>query len=138
MGNTHSLNNSSTHLPEKGETMKTHKDLDIWKRGIELVTEVYKLTRNFPREETYGLSSQMQRAAVSYPLNIAEGAARNSKADYSRFIYIALGSLSELETQVIISKNLAYSSDIEKLLTEIEILRKMTLNFIKHLKRENG
>jgi four helix bundle protein len=117
--------------------MKTHKDLDIWKRGIELVTEVYKLTQNFPREETYGLSSQMQRAAVSYPSNIAEGAARNSKADYNRFVYIALGSLSELETQVIISKNLAYTSDIEKLLTEIEILRKMTLNFIKHLKRGN-
>jgi len=115
--------------------MKTHKDLDIWKRGIELVTEVYKLTRNFPREETYGLSSQMQRAAVSYPSNIAEGAARNSKADYSRFVYIALGSLSELETQVIISKNLGYSSDIEKMLNEIEVLRKMTLNFIKHLKR---
>ena len=116
--------------------MKTHKDLDIWKRGIELVTEVYKLTRNFPREETYGLSAQMQRAAVSYPSNIAEGAARNSKADYSRFVYIALGSLSELETQVIISKDLGYTSDIEKMLTEIEILRKMTLNFIKHLKGE--
>ena len=99
--------------------MKRHKDLDIWKRGIELVTEVYKLTRNFPREETYGLRAQMQRAAVSYPSNIAEGAARNSKADYNRFVYIALGSLSELETQVIISKNLAYTSDIEKLLNEI-------------------
>jgi four helix bundle protein len=116
--------------------MKTHKDLDIWKRGLELVTEVYKLTRNFPREETYGLSSQMQRAAVSYSSNIAEGAARNSKPDYIRFVYIALGSLSELETQVIISKDLGYTSDIEKLLNEIEILRKMTLNFIKHLKGE--
>jgi four helix bundle protein len=117
--------------------MKTHKDLDIWKRGIELVTAVYKLTKSFPREETYGLSAQMQRAAVSYPSNIAEGAARNSKADYSRFVYIALGSLSELETQVIISKDLGYTSDIEKLLNEIEILRMMTLNFIKHLKRGN-
>ena len=117
--------------------MKTHKDLDIWKRGIELVTEVYKLTKSFPKEETYGLSSQMQRAAVSYPSNVAEGAARNSKADYIRFVYIALGSLSELETQVIISKNLGYSSDIDNLLNEIEILRKMTLNFIKPLKSGN-
>ena len=117
--------------------MKTHKDLDIWKRGLELVTEMYKLTKSFPKEENYGLSSQMQRAAVSYPSNIAEGAARNSKADYIRFVYIALGSLSELETQVIISKNLGYASNIEKLLNEIEILRKMTLNFIKHLKGES-
>jgi four helix bundle protein len=118
--------------------MKTHKDLDIWKRGLELVTEVYKLTKNFPKEETYGLSSQMQRAAVSYPSNIAEGAARNSKPDYIRFVYIALGSLSELETQVIISKKLGYTSNIEKLLDEIAILRKMTLNFIKHLKGGNS
>jgi four helix bundle protein len=118
--------------------MRTYKDLDIWKRGIELVTAVYKLTKNFPTEETYGLSAQMRRAAVSYPSNIAEGAARNSKADYTRFVYIALGSLSDLETQVIISKNLGYTSDIEKLLNDLEILRKMTLNFIKHLKRVNG
>jgi len=116
--------------------MKTHKDLDIWKKGLDLVTGIYGLTKSFPKEEIYGLSSQMQRAAVSYPSNIAEGAARNSKADYIRFLYIALGSLSELETQVIISKNLAYTSDIDNLLNEIEILRKMTLNFIKHLKGE--
>ncbi len=116
------------------ERMKTHKDLDIWGKGLDLVTDIYRLTKKFPKEEIYGLSSQMQRAAVSYPSNIAEGAARNSKPDYIRFIYIALSSLSELETQVIISKNLGYTSDNEKLLNEIEILRKMTLNFIKHLK----
>ena len=116
--------------------MKTHKDLDIWKKGLELVTDVYKLTKEFPKEEIYGLSSQMRRAAISYPSNISEGAARNSKADYVRFIYISLGSLSELETQVIISKNLGYISEIEKLLNKIEILRKMTLNFIKRLKGE--
>ena len=120
------------------ERMKTHKDLDIWGKGLDLVTDIYKLTKNFPKEEIYGLSSQMQRAAVSYPSNIAEGAARNSKPDYIRFIYIALSSLSELETQVIISKNLGYTSDNEKLLNEIEILRKMTLNFIKHLKGERN
>ena len=114
--------------------MKTHKDLRIWGKGIDLVTSVYKLTKEFPKEEMYGLSSQMRRSAISYPSNIAEGAARNSKPEYIRFIYISLGSLSELETQVIISKNLGYGSNVEKLLNEIEMLRKMTLNFIKHLK----
>ena len=114
--------------------MKTHKDLDIWKKGISLVTEIYKLTKSFPKEETYGLKSQMQRAAVSYPSNLAEGAARSSDAEYIRFAYISLSSLSELETQTIISKNLGYTSDIDTLLDKIEALRKMTLNFIKHLK----
>ena len=117
--------------------VKTHKDLDIWKKGIDLVTEIYKLTKNFPKEETYGLKSQMQRAAISYPSNIAEGAARSSDAEYIRFVYMSLSSLSELETQAIISKNLGYSSDIDALLDKIEALRKMTLNFIRHLKARN-
>jgi len=112
----------------------THKDLDIWKRGIDLVTKVYEITRSFPNTENYGLSGQMQRAAVSYPSNVAEGAARESTPEYIRYIYISLGSLSELETQVIISKNLGYISEIEYILNEIETLRKMTLKFIKYLK----
>jgi len=117
--------------------VKTHKDLDIWKKGIGLVTDIYNLSKNFPKEEMYGLSAQMRRAAISYPSNVAEGAARSSTTEYIRFIYIALGSLSEVETQVIIVKNLGYVSDIENLLKEIEILRKMTLNFIKFLKKVN-
>jgi len=116
--------------------MQTHKDLDIWKRGIKLVTQVYSFTSKFPCEELYGLVSQMRRAAVSFPSNIAEGAARNTKADYTRFVYIALGSLSELETQVIISKNLGYASDTD-ITEDIDILRKMTIGFIKHLKSRN-
>ena len=116
--------------------MKTHKDLDIWKRGLELVTGIYKFTAGFPKEETYGLKSQMRRAAVSFPSNIAEGAARNSKTEYLRFMYIALGSLAELETHIIISKNLGYTSGADDFLLEIEVLRKMALNFIKHLKIE--
>ena len=116
--------------------MKTHKDLDIWEKGIDLVTDIYKITRKFPKEEIYGLTSQMRKSAISYPSNIAEGAAKNTKSDYIRFIYISLGSLSELETQVIISKNLGFIPDVNDLLKEIEILRKMTLNFIKHLKNK--
>ncbi len=116
--------------------MKTHKDLDIWKKGVDLVTDIYKITGKFPKKEIYGLSSQMRRSAISYPSNIAEGAAKKTKSDYIRFIYISLGSLSELETQVIISKNLGFIPDVKDLLKEIEILRKMTLNFIKYLRNK--
>jgi len=114
--------------------MKTHKDLDIWKDGIELTKKVYKLTKQFPAEELYGLVSQMRRAAVSYPSNIAEGAARSSKSEYLRFIYISLGSLSELETQILLSKELGFVQNTDNLLSDLEKIRKMTLNFIKYLK----
>ena len=81
----------------------THKDLDVWKLGIELVQEVYEVTKVFPKEEMYGLTSQIRRAAVSIPSNIAEGYARESIKELIRFLYISLGSLSELETQLLIS-----------------------------------
>jgi len=116
--------------------MKTHKDLDIWKKGLNMVTDIYRLTKNLPSEERYGLVAQMRRAAVSYPCNISEGAARSSTKEYIHFIYIALGSLSELETQVIIAKNLGYIPDIEETLNKIELLRRMTLSFIKFLKKK--
>lgn len=117
----------------KGGEMKTHKDLEIWQKGIKLVERIYKLTSSFPKGEIYGLISQMRRAAISYPSNLAEGAARSSRKEFIQFVYISLGTLSELETQVIISLNLGYHDD-QNLLEEIEILRKMTLNFIKYLK----
>jgi four helix bundle protein len=115
---------------------KTHKDLDIWKLGIELVKEIYILTKKFPASEQYCLVSQLRRCAVSIPSNIAEGAARSSKKEYIQFLYIALGSLSELETQLIISKELKYMSDSE-VFEKIEKLRRKALNFIKFLKRES-
>lgn len=115
--------------------MRTHKDLEIWQKGIELVEKIYKLTATFPKEESYGIISQMRRAAISYPSNIAEGAARYSRKEFIQFVYIALGTLSELETQVIISSRLGYHND-QNLLAEIELLRRMTLNFIKYLKKK--
>jgi four helix bundle protein len=87
--------------------MGTHKDLEIWKTGIDLVESIYKITETFPKHEVYGLISQMRRATVSIPGNIAEGAARKGKAEYLQFLYIALGSLSEIETQLIIAKRLS-------------------------------
>jgi four helix bundle protein len=113
--------------------MQTHKDLDIWKLGMDLVEKIYFLTKNFPDDEKFGLTSQMRRASVSFPSNISEGAARNSLKDYIRFLYISLGSLSELETQILISKRLKFLNEKE-ILSDVEILRKKTLNFIKYLK----
>lgn len=117
--------------------VKTHKDLEIWKRGIEFVGQIYKLTGNFPKEETYGLTSQIRRAAISYPSNIAEGAARFSKKEFIKFLYVSLGSLSEVETQLIIAEKLRYLT-ASKLLEEVEALRRMTLNFIKYLKSKDA
>ena len=115
------------------EKLITHKDLDIWKLGIELVQEVYKTTVEFPKEEIYGLTNQMRRAAVSIPSNISEGAARSSKKEFIQFLYVALGSLAELETQAIISEKLGYLRN-HPLMELIEKQRRKQLNFIKYLK----
>jgi len=88
--------------------MKTHKDLDVWKASIAFVTRLYEVTINFPQHELYGIVSQIRRASVSIPVNIAEGAARNHRKEFNQFIGISLGSAAELETLMIISKNLKY------------------------------
>jgi len=85
-----------------------HKNLDVWKKSIDLVEMIYKLSALFPDEERYGLTSQIRRAAVSVPSNLAEGAARNSKKEFLNFISISLGSLAEVETQVIIAQRLNF------------------------------
>jgi four helix bundle protein len=79
--------------------MKTHKDLEVWKNSIKLVTTIYTVTKSYPKEELFGLTNQMRRSAVSIPSNIAEGAARNSKKEFIQFLHIARGNLAELETQ---------------------------------------
>jgi len=95
------------------DTERSHKDLIAWQKSIQLVTEVYKLTAKFPRSETYGLASQMQRAATSIPSNIAEGRNRGTRKDFVQFLRIALGSATELETQLIIATNLGYCDGAE-------------------------
>jgi four helix bundle protein len=113
--------------------MGTHKDLKVWQLSIDLVEKVYKITNCFPKEEMYGLTSQMRRCAVSVPSNIAEGAARKTKNEYLQFLYISLGSLSELETQIEISKRLKFFNDsqVEEL---VEKIRRMLLNLVGYLK----
>ena len=90
------------------EKIRTFKDLRVWQKGIELVKEVYKVTAAYPKTEDYGLSSQMRRASVSIPANIAEGFRRRSSKEHKQFLNIALGSCAELETLAIISHELKY------------------------------
>lgn len=90
--------------------IRSYRDLEVWKRAIELVTEVYRITRAFPKDEMYGLTSQIRRAASSVPANIAEGWGRNMTGEYIQFLRIARGSLLELETHVTIAENLGYVS----------------------------
>ena len=105
--------------------MKSHRDLDVWKKSIGLVSEIYLLTKKFPPDELYGLTSQMRRAAVSVPSNIAEGAARGSSKEFSRFLSISLGSLAEMETQLLIAENLNYLPPDISVSQEIERIRKL-------------
>ena len=88
--------------------MATYRDLVAWQKGIELVTAIYRATQVFPREEMYGLTSQLRRAAVSVPSNIAEGQARYSHHEFQHFLRTARGSLAEVETQLVIARNLEY------------------------------
>ena len=112
--------------------VKSYKDLIVWQKSITLVQEIYLLTNNFPKNELYGLSSQMQRAADAIPSNIAEGYGRKSSKEYLQFLSIAFGSALELETQLIIVKNLKFVDNMrlgvpERLLEEIlKMLNVMT------------
>ncbi len=113
--------------------MATHKELDVWKLGMNLVEKIYKITNTFPSSEQFGLISQMRRAAVSIPSNIAEGAARNSSKENIHFLYFSLGSLSELETQCLISQRLGFLND-KSIFEEITVVKMKLINFIKYIK----
>lgn len=116
--------------------MSNHKDLDAWKLSIDLVTEIYKKTKEFPKEELYGLTSQIRRCAVSIPSNIAEGSARQSDKELIQFLYIALGSCAELETQLIISENLYYITEAKSISDQLTTIKKTILGLIKYLKKK--
>ena len=116
--------------------LKGHKDLEVWKISVDLAVDIYKMTENFPKEETYGLISQMRRSAVSIPSNIAEGAARKHKKEFIQFLYIGLGSLSEAETQIILAERLGYISDTSELYEKISSIKKMLNGLIAHLENK--
>lgn len=112
----------------------THKTLEAWKESINLVVKTYKLTQSFPKEEMYGLVSQIRRSAVSVPSNIAEGCARQTSKETIQFLHISLGSLSELETQMIISKELDFIKEIDVILGNIKHVKKLIVGLIKFFK----
>ena len=110
------------------------RDLKVWQKGVELVKEIYKITKNFPKEELYGLSSQMRRASVSIPSNIAEGFRRRYAKEYKQFLRIALGSCAELETQVVIAKELKYiDANQEGAVELIDHICRMIVNLEKRI-----
>lgn len=116
--------------------MHNIKELKLWHKAIDLTVEVYKATENFPREETYGLTSQIRRAAVSIPSNISEGAGRNSNKEFRYFLSVANGSSYELQTQIVISNKLQLMPDAsaEVLLSRIDEIQKMNYSFQKSIK----
>lgn len=116
-------------------TIRDFRDLNVWQLGKELVIDIYQLTGNFPREEIYGLVAQVRRAAVSIPSNIAEGFSREHNKDYRRFLFIALGSCAEVETQIEIAHTLDYLSETEHhdMLEKINHESRMLWNLIKRL-----
>lgn len=103
----------------------THKGLIVWQKSIQLVVEIYKLTSTLPVEEKYGLVSQMRRAVVSIPSNIAEGSGRNSTKEYIRFVSISRSSLSELDTQLVICRGLNFISDLNQVKNLVDEIGKM-------------
>jgi len=115
--------------------METHKDLLVWQKSIAFVTAIYNLTKSFPKEELYCIVSQIRRAAVSIPSNMAEGCARRNTREYIQFLYVSLGSAAELETQLIISSNLGYinENDNQNILKNLEEIIRMITGLIKSL-----
>jgi four helix bundle protein len=111
--------------------MQTHKDLDVWKLSMDLVEKVYEITNHFPKEELFGLTAQIRKSAISVPSNIAEGAARKGNAEFLRFLYIALGSTTELETQLLIAIRLKYLNN-DSILELITLIGKKLVKLIHY------
>lgn len=119
------------------EKVQSYRDLKVWQKGIELVKFVYALQAKFPKHELYGLSDQLRRSAVSVPSNIAEGQARQHTREFRQFLHVALGSAAEVDTQLIIARELGYLTEADLLEAENHIneLRRMTYGLLAKLPR---
>ncbi|MBW1993346.1 MAG: four helix bundle protein [Deltaproteobacteria bacterium] len=118
--------------------MKNYKELKVWQKSYELCLKIYRLTARFPREERYGLTSQIRRSAVSIPSNIAEGYGRKTTVDYIRLLYISYGSVCELETQILLAGDLGYikKDDLDKVKEGIGEIERMLKALIKSLENK--
>ena len=119
-----------------GGAISGHRDLLVWRRGVDLVERVYLLTRSYPRNEQFGLISQTRRASVSVPANIAEGYGRGTQGAYVGFLRVARGSLLELETHLIVARRVgvASSADVEPILAEVEEISRMLHSLITRVR----
>ena len=123
---------------QRGNIVKTYRDLVVWQKSMVLVTEVYEISKKFPKDELYGLTSQIRRCAISIPSNLAEGYGRNSTNDYIHFLRIASGSLYELQTQMEISLNLQYIDrrEFENLYELSREIERMLSSLIRKLRKK--
>lgn len=117
------------------KNIKSHADLTLWKESMNLVEKTYKIVKDFPKEELYGLTSQIKRSGISIPSNIAEGAGRKGTKEWIRFLYIAMGSLGELETQMLIAIRLEFVENDDDYFKQIKYIRNMIHQLIKSLNK---
>jgi four helix bundle protein len=115
---------------------KTYRDLHVWQRSIKLAKDIYQLTGKFPQQEVFGLTNQLRRASVSVPSNIAEGQGRQYKKEFVQFLYLAIGSLGELDTQLVLAEEIGYidREELTRLTNEIGEIRKMLFGLIQSLR----
>lgn len=118
--------------------LRSYKELKVWQKSYQLCLEIYRITKGFPSEERYGLTSQIRRAAVSIPSNIAEGYGRKSTREYIHSSYVAYGSICELETQVLLAVDLGYvkANEVEKIHEDIREVERMLKALIKSLENK--
>ena len=117
---------------------KPHHNLEVWKKALDFVNRIYQVTARFPDEEKFGLTSQMRRSAISIPSNIAEGAGRSTPKEFVNFLHISQGSIAELETQLLIAKNLGFAEDgmIDKVIAKLDEISKMIIGLQKSLRNK--
>lgn len=116
--------------------MRDHRDLIVWQKGMALAVEVYAVTTTFPRNEQFGLTSQIRRAAVSVVSNIAEGSGRRTTKDFYAFMHVARGSLAELETQLVLAHRVGFLEDIARLARDLEEMGKLVNAVLRGLERK--
>ena len=117
------------------KTFKSYRDLEVWKRAMKLAKRIYRVTSRFPADERFGLTNQIRRAAVSIPSNLAEGHARSGPAEFGRFISIAMGSVAEVETQLLLAVDLNYTDQeaTAPILEELDVIGKMLRGLSKSI-----